>query len=141
VSRLVFVLTVALATLAVSAGPAGANPPPGDWTFVRKDAFKHYACKVKVKDGWRVRTATWFNNSDAATKYDIGVYVALARGSNRNLVAKRDDNGWERGYIRFLLRGAEESDRLWMQGSYYGPSEPWSDGFSVRRLVRCASAA
>jgi hypothetical protein len=131
---------VALATLAATAVPAGANPPPGDWTLVNKDRFKHYACKVKVKGGWRVRTATWFNHSKAAAD-GIGVYAALARGSNRNVVSSRESADWQGGYIRLLLRGAEESDRLWMQGAYYGPAEPWSDGVPVRRLARCASVA
>jgi hypothetical protein len=133
-------VAVALATLSAIAVPAGANPPPGDWTLVNKDYFKHYACKVKVKGGWRVRTATWFNNNKAA-RDGVGVYVALARGSNRNLVAERESANWEGGYVRTLVRGAEESDRIWMQGAYYGPAEPWSDGFSVRKLVRCASVA
>ena len=38
-------------------------------------------------------------------------------------------------YVRTTLRGAENSD---MQGAYYGPAAPWSDGFAVRRLTRCA---
>ena len=36
------------------------------------------------------------------------------------------------------MRGAENDDRLWVQGAYYGPAEPWSDGRSVQRITRCA---
>jgi hypothetical protein len=127
--------------LTASAMPAAANPPDGDWTLVRKDQFKHYACKQRGdrKGRWRIKTATWFNHSDAA-KY-AGVYVALARGSNRNVVAERTSDNWSNGYVRLFLRGARLSDRLWMQGAYYGPARPWSDGFPVRRLKRCASIA
>ncbi len=140
--RTLLAIAAVIATLAPAAVPAAANPPPGDWTFVRKDAFKHYACKQRGQGGdWRIKTATWFNNSTAQTKYGIGVYVALARGSNKNLVSTRSPDNWSNGYIRTLLRGAEDSDRLWMQGAYYGPSEPWSDGYSVKKLVRCASIA
>ncbi len=137
--RVSLALTVALATLAASAAPAGAQAPPGDWTLVNSDGYRHYACKVKAKDDWRIKTATRFNNKRMES--DIGVYAALARGSNRNLVAERTSNNRENGYIRTLLRGAELSDRLWMQAAAYGPAEPWSDGFPVRRIVRCASVA
>jgi hypothetical protein len=140
VRKALLAMAVALAIVATTAVPADANPPPGDWTLVKRDQYRHYACKVKAKGGWRIRTATWHNNSDARAD-GIGVYVALARGSNRNLVAERESRNWEGGYIRTLLRGAEESDRLWMQGAYYGPAEPWSEGVPVRRLVRCASVA
>jgi hypothetical protein len=132
-------LTVALAMLAASAVPAGAQAPPGDWTLVNQDGYRHYACKVKAKDDWRIKTATRYNNKRLES--DIGVYAALARGSNRNVVAERTSNNRENGYIRTLLRGAELSDRLWMQAAAYGPAEPWSDGFPVRKLVRCASVA
>ena len=77
-----------------------------------------------------------------AIKEGIGAYVALARGSNRNLVAERDSANWVNGYIRLALRSvAAGSDRLWMQGAYYGPAAPWSDGFPVRKITRCASPA
>ena len=132
-------LAAAVATLAATAVPAGAQAPPGDWTLVRQDGYRHYACKVKAKDDWRIKTATRYNNKRLES--DIGVYAALARGSNRNVVAERTSNNRENGYIRTLLRGAELSDRLWMQAAAYGPAEPWSDGFPVRKLVRCASVA
>jgi hypothetical protein len=121
------------------AAPAAANPPDGNWTFVRKDAFKHYACKAKgAKEGrWKVKTVTWFNNRAEAIEERIGVYGTVVRGGNKNEVTSRDVRDWEGGYIRLVLRGAEESDRLWIQGSYYGPPEPWSDGFRVERLKRC----
>jgi hypothetical protein len=132
------VLVASLALAIAGAIPAAANPPDGNWTFVRKDAFKHYACKAKAaKDGrWKVKTATWFNGGDAPER-DIGVYATIAKGSNRDLGATRDTKNWNDGYILMVLRGVEESDRLWIQGSYYGPAHPWSDGFRVERLTRC----
>jgi hypothetical protein len=141
VIRPCIVLAILTWLLAASTLPAAADPPGGDWTLVRKDLFKHYACKQRGerKGRWRIKTATWFNHSDAA-RY-AGVYVALARGSNRNVVAERTSDNWSGGYIRLFLRGARLSDRLWMQGAYYGPAQPWSDGFPVRRLKRCASIA
>ncbi len=44
---------------------------------------------------------------------------------------------WNGGYARTVLRDARLTDRLWMQIAVYGPAEPWSDGFTVRRLKRC----
>ena len=64
-------------------------------------------------------------------------YATIAKGSNEDLGATRDTKNWNDGYVFTVLRGAEESDRLWIQGSYYGPPEPWSDGFRVERLKRC----
>ena len=65
----------------------------------------------------------------------------LAIAAGIAIVAERTSNDREDGYIRTLLRGAEESDRFWMQAAAYGPAEPWTDGFPVRRITRCASVA
>ena len=65
----------------------------------------------------------------------LGIAAGIA------IVAERTSNDREDGYIRTLLRGAEESDRLWMQAAAYGSAEPWTDGFPVRRITRCASVA
>jgi len=116
---------------------AMANPPDGDWTYIRKDHFKHYACKQKGKDGFTVKTATFLNGDAKAIELGIGAYTALARSSNKRLIDERTSTAWRNDYVKTTLRGAEASDRLWMQGAYYGPAEPWSDGFSVRRLTRC----
>ena len=116
---------------------AMANPPDGDWTYIRKDHFKHYACKQKGKDGFTVKTATFLNGDTKAIELGIGAYTALARSSNKRLIDERTSTAWRNDYVRTTLRGAEASDRLWMQGAYYGPAEPWSDGFAVRRLTRC----
>ena len=116
---------------------AMGNPPDGDWTYIRKDHFKHYACKQKGKDGFTVKTATFLNGDAKAIELGIGAYTALARSSNKRLIDERTSTAWRNDYVRTTLRGAEASDRLWMQGAYYGPAEPWSDGFSVRRLTRC----
>ena len=65
----------------------------------------------------------------------------MARGGNRRLPIERTSTNWNNGYIRLFLRGVRTSDRLWMQTAAYGPVDPWSDGFPVRRIVRCASPA
>jgi hypothetical protein len=138
VSRLPLALAAALALTAVLALPAGAYPPPGDWTLVNKDQYRHYACKQKLRaGGWGLKTATRL----AKGPREIGIYLALARGSNRNLAAERSSNDRENGYIRTFVRGARQSDRLWMQAAAYGPAAPWTDGFAVRRITRCSSPA
>jgi hypothetical protein len=135
-------VTAALALSFATAMPAVAKPPPGEWTLVHNDGFRHYACKVKVKSGgWRLKTATWFNGEREAVERGIGVYAAVARGGNGRLPVERTSANWENGYIRLYLRGVRTTDRLWMQAAAYGPVEPWSDGFPVRRIVRCASVA
>lgn len=136
-------LTVALSAVALAllASSAAARPPAGDWTLLRADAFRHYACKVSDRSNggaWRIRTATFINGREDARHHRIGAYAALARGGNRNLVASRDDARWRGAYIQLTLRGARNDDRLWVQGSYYGPAEPWSDGVRVAAITRCA---
>lgn len=143
-SFLVLLVTAGLLA-ATAASPAAAGPPKGDWTFLRKDNFRHYACKAKVgrkmreRTGgrWRIRTVTWIDGSWKAVRYGIGAYAALARGGNRKLAAERTRTNWRRGYIRMWLHGARPGDRLWVQGAYYGPSEPWSDGVRVAGITRC----
>lgn len=128
----------ATAVLLSSAATAVANPPDGDWTYIRKDHFKHYACKKKAKGGgFTIKTATYLNGDTQAIELGIGAYTVLARSSNKRLVDERTSTAWRNDYVRTTLRDAESSDRLWMQGAYYGPAAPWSDGFSVRRLKRC----
>jgi hypothetical protein len=130
-------LLAAAVAILLAPATAAANPPAGDWTYLRKDAFKHYACKQKGKSGWTVKTATYLNGDDQAVGLGIGAYAALARGSNKRLAEERNSTAWRSDYIRMNLRGAESSDRIWVQGAYYGPAEPWSDGVTVRRLTRC----
>jgi hypothetical protein len=132
-------LLIAAGMLGATAAPAAAKPPPGDWTFIRKDNFRHYACKSRTDDKgvWRIRTATFLNGNDEAIGYGIGAYAAIARGSNRNVVRQRTSTDWQGGYIHMNLGRARKGDRLWVQGAYYGPAEPWSDGFRVSRITRC----
>jgi hypothetical protein len=131
-------LAAALLTAVVAPPVASAQAPGGDWTSVRKDAFKHYACRTKEKDGeYTVRTATFDNGDQKAIDAGIGAYTAIARSSNKNLVAERTSTSWSDHYVRTNLRNARLTDRLWMQGAYYGPADPWSDGFAVKKLVRC----
>jgi len=131
-------LVAALLAAVVAPPAASAQAPSGDWTSVRKDAFKHYACRTKEKDGeYTVRTATFDNGDQKAIDAGIGAYTALARGSNKNVVTHRTSTDWSDHYVRTTLRNARLTDRLWMQGAYYGPADPWSDGFGVKKLVRC----
>ena len=53
-------------------------------------------------------------------------------------MSKRTSADWAGGYIQTVLKNARADDRVWIQGAYYGPTEPWSDGFRVGRLTRCA---
>ena len=53
------------------------------------------------------------------------------------VVTHRNSKDWSGHYARTTLRNVRSSDRLWMQGAYYGPVEPWSDGFAVSKLKRC----
>lgn len=140
-NRSLLIVAVSAVALAVLSSSAAARPPAGDWTFLRKDAFRHYACKVADRSEgrtWRIRTATFINGRDDAREHRIGAYAALARGGNRNLVASEDDTRWRGDYIQMTLRGARNDDRLWLQGSYYGPAQPWSDGTRVAAITRCA---
>jgi hypothetical protein len=136
--RLTRLVAAALAVAAAAPAAASARAPAGDWSYIRKDAFRHYACRDRDKGSdWTVRTATYFNNKQDAIDQGIGAYTTIARGSNDKLVASKTSTAWKGGYVRTTLKGAELTDRLWMQGAYYGPSEPWSDGYTVRRLTRC----
>lgn len=126
--------------IGISTQAASAKPPAGaSWTFLRKDAFPHYACKVWKPQArrWNVYTATWFAGRRFAVREGIGAYAALARGSNRRVVASNQTGKWPGTHIRFLLPGAVGTDRVWVQGAYYGPPAPWSNGVSVRRIGNC----
>ena len=120
---------------------AAAQAPEGRWTFIQNDGIKHYACKQKgtTAGHWKVKTATWWNNKQHLIDEGTGVYAVIARGSDKNLIDTRTSDAWRNGWIRTTLRGAVRTDRLWIQGAYYGPAEPWKDGFGVRRIVRCAA--
>jgi hypothetical protein len=52
-------------------------------------------------------------------------------------VSERSNDDWAGQYIQSVLKGARESDRVWIQGAYYGPVEPWSDGMRISRITRC----
>src|SRR4051812_44216601 len=108
-NRCLAALALSAVALAVLTSSAAARPPAGDWTFLRKDAFRHYACKVADRSqggAWRVRTATFINGRDDARQHRIGAYAALARGNDRTIVTSRDDARWRNGYIQLTLRGA-----------------------------------
>jgi hypothetical protein len=129
------------AVLALTAAPAQAAPPPyGDWTYIRADGYVHYACKLhgKVRGRWVIRTATFLNgNTRDAFVDDVPVWAAVVRGSNRNVVDQRKSRAWRGGFVHMALRGAVNSDRLWIQSAGYGPVRPWRDGFRVARITRC----
>jgi hypothetical protein len=131
-------LLLALITACLPVPAAAAQAPAGDWSFIREDGFRHYACRDKVKGDWVVRTATsWGNRRDDVQKHDLQTYSALARGANDNVPAEANSKSWSGGYARTVLRDARLTDRLWVQIAVYGPPEPWSDGFTVRRLKLC----
>ncbi|HEY4098999.1 MAG TPA: hypothetical protein VGM33_25965 [Baekduia sp.] len=67
-------------------------------------------------------------------------YAALARGSNKNVPDEAYSKGWSGGYARTVLRDARLTDRVWVQIATYGPAQPWSDGFAVKRLTLCAAS-
>jgi hypothetical protein len=130
-------LLAAVLLALVAAAPAAAKPPDGDWTFVRKDSYVHYACKQVGKGGGlQVRTASWYNGkSDMIREYPAD--AAIASGSNKD-ADYRSTKRWVGGFARITFRGVSASDRLWMQADGYGPPEPWSDGYRVARLTDCA---
>lgn len=130
------VLAPLLAAAAVTAPAAAQADAP---TRVRSDAFRHYACKERHRaDGpWWVRTLSQIGDNPSAEKYDIGVYAAITRGGNDRIVVRRTASRWRNGEIRLTLRDVRGDDRLWIQGAYYGPADPWSDGFRVSRLRLC----
>ena len=127
---------LAAAVLALLAAAPAAAAPPGDWTYLRKDAFRHWACKSPGKgDRFQVRTAT--SGTDDAIAQGIGVWTVITRGGNRATVSERQSKAWNGRWIFTTLKGARADDRVWAQGAYYGPTEPWSDGVRVGRLTRC----
>ena len=141
VRRLLHAVILACGLLAVAVPAAAAKRPPGDWSFVREDSYRHYACRTPDTDrsgGWRVRTAPWFNGEGVAFTGEFGAYASVARGSDDNLVANRYSKSWRDGYIRFSMPGLRLTDRLWVQTDGYGPPEPWKDGRGVRNLTRCS---
>ena len=129
---------LAAAVLALLAAAPAAAAPPGDWTYLRKDNFRHWACKSPGKgDRFQVRTATSINGHDEAIGYGIGIWAVITRGGNKATVSERQSTAWSGGWIFTKLKGARADDRVWVQGAYYGPTEPWSDGVRVGRLTRC----
>ncbi len=138
-------LTVAMSAvaLAVLTASAAARPPAGDWTFLRKDDLpattpaRSPTAPRRAPGGCARHKAS----STAATtraSTEIGIYAALARGGNRAIVASGSTTTGAAPTIRMTLRGARNDDRLWVQGSYCGPSQPWSDSKRVDALGCCA---
>ncbi|MBB4663095.1 hypothetical protein [Conexibacter arvalis] len=137
-NRRLLALLFSAVALALLAQPAAARPPAGDWSFLRKDAFRHYACKVAERGGeWRIRTATFINGNHDARAHGIGAYAVIARGRGAT-GPSRTSTDWRGAYIRLTLPGARSGDRLWVQGAYYGPARPWADGVRVASITRCA---
>lgn len=132
---------IALATSGLALPQVAGARPSGSWEYVRGDAFRHYACRERHRsDGpWWVRTVSELTSrSQDAPAHGIGVWAVVTRRSDDNRVASKTPDRWRDGEIRTVLRGAGANDRLWMQGSYYGPTEPWKDGVRVGGLPRCA---
>jgi hypothetical protein len=129
------ILIAAIAALLVTAAPAAAAPP-GNWSFLRSDGYRHYACKFKTpnSDSWKVDTYSKAGKS--AQKHGIGVYAAVARGSNGNLVRERTADPVA-DTMRLTFKRLRASDRLWIQAAAYGPARPWSKGDSIIGLRTC----
>lgn len=133
-------LPLLLGAALLAPGVAHADPP-GDWSTLRSDDFDHYACRERHRtDGpWWVRTVSEQTpKSRDAERHGIGIWSVLTRGGDRNEVTSRTTKNWRGGRIRTTLRRARSTDRLWVQGAYYGPTRPWRDGRQVGRLPRCA---
>lgn len=127
---------------AAADAPFGHPMPAGHWSFVRGDAYLHYACKVPQSGAYGpvylVKTLTWYNGQAGAVNQGIGVYTATTRGSNTAIVDQRSSASWYLGFVQTQLwASAWYADRLWVQGAYYGPSAPWTAGVPVRNLVTC----
>ncbi len=135
---LITALLICLVGAAVPS-PVAAAPPDGNWTFIRDDGYRHWACKVRenVVDPWRIRTATWWDG-ERARRLGIPVYAAVVRGGKENIVDRSSSDGWRNGWVRMRLLGAYPADRLWMQLAAYGPPPAWRKGVPVRRITRCA---
>ncbi|MEV4421712.1 hypothetical protein AB0L40_17270 [Patulibacter sp. NPDC049589] len=115
--------------------------PSGSWEYVRGDAFRHYACRERHRtDGpWWVRTVSELTSrSQDAPTHGIGIWAVVTRRAAEQQVDSKTPSRWRDGEIRTVLRDAGSADRLWMQGSYYGPTEPWKDGTRVGGLPRCS---
>jgi hypothetical protein len=85
-----------------------------------------------------VRTATyWGDHGDEVLANDLTSYAALARGSNKDVPDDAYGKGWSGGYAQTVLKDARLTDRLWVQIATYGPPQPWTDSFSVKRLTVC----
>ena len=129
-------LATALLVL-VAAAPAAARPPGGDWTFVRKDSYVHYACKREGNNGGlQVKTATWFNGKGQMIR-EFPADATIARGGNQNTTSKSTKR-WVEGFAFMTFKGVGAGNRLWMQSDGYGPPDPWGDGVRVARLTDCA---
>jgi hypothetical protein len=136
-----------IGALAISFGgnvgaASAAAPPGGNWTFVRQDAYVHYACKIPMSGAYGpvylIKTASWYNGNSAAVSQGIGVYAATSRYSDAAIVDQVSNPSWLYGFNgNQLWASAWYPDRLWIQGAYYGPASPWTNGFPVAWLVNC----
>jgi hypothetical protein len=120
---------------------SAAAPPGGNWTFVRQDAYVHYACKIPMSGAYgpvyRIKTASWYNGS-SGPQQGIGVTVIVTRYSDTAIVDQVTNPSWLYGYNgNQVWASAWYPDRVWIQGAYYGPPRPWTDGFPVASLVNC----
>ena len=136
-------LAAVVLTAAVVPPSAASAQAPGDadyWSYIRKDAFKHYACRTKEKDGdYTVRTASFDNGNAGRGRPGIGVYTAIARGSEQE---RRDPPDARRRGAAHYARDDAAQHALRPTGSgcrapTTARSDPWSDGFTVNKLVRC----
>ena len=109
------------------------------WSYVRSDAFSHYACKTAVSSPygplWKIKTLSIdYNNS--GSQQGIGVYANVNR--NGQIVNSATSSSWWNGMVVTDSMYASQlfDDRVYIQGAYYGPANL---GLSVpaHSLVNC----
>ena len=131
-------LLFALIIACVPVPTALAQAPKGDWTYVRKDPFRHYACRDRVKGEWIVRTATsWGDKRDDVIKNEFQTYASLARGSDENVADEANSKSWNGGYARRCCATRGYRPAVGPVAAY-GPPAPWTNGYTVRRLDLCS---
>jgi hypothetical protein len=136
-----------IGALAISFGgnvgaASAAAPPGGNWTYIRSDGYAHYACKIPMSGAYgpvyRIKTASWYDGDSTAVALGIGVYVAVARYSDSAIVDQVTNTNWLYGFNgNEVWASAWYPDRLWIQAAYYGPPQPWTEGYPVAWLVNC----
>ena len=99
-------------------------PAKGNFKSGPGDALNNFETSVAVRFAYLER-------------FLEGNYFRTSLGSDYPIIELKYSKGWSGGYARTVLKDARLTDRLWVQIATYGPSQPWTDGFSVKRLTVC----